>query len=268
MKYSVLWRCGTFNPAGSIMRVDGSVCKRIARDSLKGRWLKASFTGLEASIFGVFTNLFTGVLKLVLLTALLLIFCQQVPHYRFLVMIAILLIAFIWLYVGSFVKYGYLDYNLSMLDKRRPNHGILFGASARWWNILYLRIRMILRIIIGGIFFIIPGIVIYYNYAMAPFLLEERKNISVSEAFHMSKEKMKGHRWDFFCLRMSFLLWKVIGVLTLGIAFFWVNPYYALTETVFFNEVSGRAQALYGRESQAEPAQKRRGRFSDSENEY
>ena len=228
------------------MRLHASTCRRIARDSLQGRWLGAAVVGFGASILGVFTNLFTGVLKLMILVTLLMGFCEAVPHAGLLVYLLACLIAFLWIYVGSFVRLGYLDYNLAMLDRRESWTG-MFGASTLWWNSVYLRLRMIVRIAFAAIFLIIPGIVTYYNYAMAPFLLEERKQITVEEAMRLSKEKMKGHRWEFFCLRMSFLLWKLLGFLTLGIAFFWVNPYYALSETVFFNEVSGRAEEVYGR---------------------
>ena len=228
-------------------RLHASTCRRIARDSLKGRWWEASCKGLGASILGVFTNPVLGVLKLMILSALLLEFCEGVPFYEPLVYTACLIIALIWVYVGSFVRLGYLDYNLALLDRRQVKEGALFGASAIWWNSVLLYLVRLVRVLIGSIFLLIPGVIIYYNYAMAPFLLEERKSMSVAEALRMSKVKMKGHRWEFFCLRISFLGWKILGFLTLGIAFFWINPYYSLSETVFFNECSGRAEVMYGR---------------------
>ena len=195
----------------------------------------------------MFTNPVLGVLKLMILSALLLEFCEGVPLYKPLVYTACLIIALIWVYVGSFVRLGYLDYNLALLDRRQVKEGVLFGASTIWWNSVLLYLVMLVRVLIGSIFLLIPGVMIYYNYAMAPFLLEERKSMSVAEALRMSKVKMKGHRWEFFCLRISFLGWKILGFLTLGIAFFWINPYYSLSETVFFNECSGRAKVMYGR---------------------
>ncbi len=182
-----------------------------------------------------------------ILSALLLEFCEGVPFYKPLVYTACLIIALIWVYVGSFVRLGYLDYNLALLDRRQVKEGVLFGASTIWWNSVLLYLVRLVRVLIGSIFLLIPGVIIYYNYAMAPFLLEERKSMSVAEALRMSRIKMKGHRWEFFCLRISFLGWKILGFLTLGIAFFWINPYYSLSETVFFNECSGRAEVMYGR---------------------
>ena len=228
-------------------RLHASTCRSIAREALRGNWLRAAVTGLGASLLGVFTNPVSGVIKLMAMAWLLLELFESVPHCAFLVFAAAFIIALIWLYVGSFVRLGYLDFNLSMLDQRKPADGVLFGASTIWWNAVRLHLKILVRIILGSILFLIPGIMIGYSYAMAPFLLEERKNMSVEEAMRLSREKMKGHRWEFFCLRMSFIGWKILGFLTLGIGFLWINPYRSLSETVFFNEYSGRAEAMYDR---------------------
>ncbi|MBR5047978.1 MAG: DUF975 family protein [Eubacterium sp.] len=204
-------------------------------------------TGLGASVLGAFTNPVTGILKLMILSAILLEIGEGVPFYKLLIYTACFIIAFIWVYIGSFVRLGYLDYNLALLDRRRAEDGGLFGASAIWWTSMHLHLTMIVRILPGMILLLIPGIITYYNYAMAPFLLEENRTMTAEEALRMSKVKMKGHRWEFFCLRMSFLGWKLLGLVTLGIAFFWINPYRYLSETVFFNECSGRAKVMYGR---------------------
>ena len=121
-----------------------------------------------------------------ILSALLLEFCEGVPFYKPLVYTACLIIALIWVYVGSFVRLGYLDYNLALLDRRQVKEGVLFGASTIWWNSVLLYLVMLVRVLIGSIFLLIPGVIIYYNYAMAPFLLEERKSMSVAEALRMS----------------------------------------------------------------------------------
>ncbi|MDO4976566.1 MAG: DUF975 family protein [Eubacteriales bacterium] len=215
---------------------------------MRGRWFRSAITGFIASILGVFTNLFTGVLKLIILASLILFFCEGVPMLSTLTMIVIFLIAFLWIFIGSFARLGYLEYNLAILDRRKSYGGMLFDASALWWNSFELHLRMMIMIAIGSIFFLIPGIVVYYNYAMAPFLLECDHKLSVSAAMRLSKKKMKGKRWKFFCFRLSFIGWKLLGFLSLGLAFFWVNPYYSMSETVFFNEASGRAEKLYGRE--------------------
>ena len=68
-----------------------------------------------------------------------------------------------------------------------------------------------------------------------------------NEAFKASKQIMKKHKWELFCLRFSFIGWYIIGILTLGIGLIFINPYRYAAEAAFYNEISGRAEAYYGR---------------------
>ena len=101
----------------------------------------------------------------------------------------------------------------------------------------------------GYILFIIPGVVAKYSYAMVPYILEERKGFSTREAFRASKQIMKKHKWELFCLRLSFIGWDILGILTLGIGFIFINPYRYAAEAAFYNEISGRAEVYYGRKT-------------------
>ena len=98
------------------------------------------------------------------------------------------------------------------------------------------------------ILLIIPGVIAIYGYAMVPYILEEKPGFSVGKAMRMSKKIMKGHKWQLFCLRLSFWGWYILGFLTFGLAFLYVGPYISAAEAVFYNEISGRADAFYGRE--------------------
>ena len=59
--------------------------------------------------------------------------------------------------------------------------------------------------------------------------------MSVMDALCKSKEMMKGHRWNTFVLNLSFLGWKLLGVLTLGILdIFYTNPYVDATDAELY----------------------------------
>lgn len=60
---------------------------------------------------------------------------------------------------------------------------------------------------------------------------------------------MRGHKWELFCLRFSFLGWYFLSLATFGLALFYVLPYMNAAEAAFYNEISGRADAFYGRET-------------------
>ena len=86
------------------------------------------------------------------------------------------------------------------------------------------------------ILFIVPGIVKMYEYRMIPYLLAENPDMSKAEAFKMSKQMMKGNKWRSFVLDLSFILWGILGVITLGIVnVLWVDPYKQLTDAALYN---------------------------------
>ena len=93
-----------------------------------------------------------------------------------------------------------------------------------------------------SLLFIVPGIVKSYEYRMIPFLLAENPEMSMQEAFGISKEMMMGNKWDTFVLDLSFLGWHFLSALTCGIlAVFYVNPYVQLTNTELYVELCNPA---------------------------
>jgi uncharacterized membrane protein len=76
---------------------------------------------------------------------------------------------------------------------------------------------------------------------MSDFILAENQDTSPADALRQSALMMKGNKWRLFCLELSFIVWMLLGLLTGGLLYLWVNPYYYQTEAAFYHEVSGRA---------------------------
>ena len=93
-----------------------------------------------------------------------------------------------------------------------------------------------LYVMLWLLLFIIPGIVKIYEYRMIPYLLADNPNMSKQEAFRNSKAMMKGNKWRAFVLDLSFILWDILGIITLGIvSVLWVDPYKQLTDAALYN---------------------------------
>ena len=54
----------------------------------------------------------------------------------------------------------------------------------------------------------------------------------------ISKQMMKGNKWRLFCLQFSFIGWMILGTVTMGIGFLWINPYMNAATTAFYDEIS------------------------------
>jgi uncharacterized membrane protein len=50
---------------------------------------------------------------------------------------------------------------------------------------------------------------------------------------------MKGHKWDYFCLLLSYFGWIFLSVLTCGILFIWVLPRINQASYLFYLDITG-----------------------------
>lgn len=78
--------------------------------------------------------------------------------------------------------------------------------------------------------FVVPGIIKHYEYLMVPYILAENPGMNRKEAFLISKKMMMGQKWDTFVMDVSFIGWRFLEGITLGIVgIFFVEPYYQAT---------------------------------------
>lgn len=75
----------------------------------------------------------------------------------------------------------------------------------------------------------IPGIIKSIAYSQMFYLLVEYKELSVTQAMHISIIITKGHKWDLFIMYLSFIGWILLSNLTLGILDLWLIPYMNMT---------------------------------------
>ncbi|WP_246861300.1 DUF975 family protein [Bacillus sp. REN3] len=84
---------------------------------------------------------------------------------------------------------------------------------------------------------IIPGIIKGLSYSQTFFLMKDNPHYSALEAITESKNRMKGYKWRFFLLNLSFIGWVFIAIFTLGIGFLWLYPYISTANATFYNEL-------------------------------
>ena len=128
----------------------------------------------------------------------------------------------------------------------------LFKGFKMMGKSIALFLWMLLFILLWSCLFIIPGIIKSYSYSMAWYILAENPDMTAREALTESKIIMNGHKFDFFVLQLSFFLWAMLIVVTLGIAAIYVSPYQQLTFTNFYHNIK-RQPAAAAEEVIAEP---------------
>ena len=103
-------------------------------------------------------------------------------------------------------------------------------------GILYTLIITVLSILTLGI----AGIIFAYAYRMAPYLMHDYPELTPREALKVSREMMKGHKWDLFVLDITFIGWILLSILTLGIGMLFVTPYMQTASALFYDDLRAK----------------------------
>ena len=90
-----------------------------------------------------------------------------------------------------------------------------------------------------ALLFCIPGIVKSYSYAMTPYILLDKPELSATEAITESRMMMNGHKMELFLLDLSFIGWILLSILTCGILFFYTIPYMQAARAEFYRTLKG-----------------------------
>ena len=229
------------------MNLNAAAYKRIAKGALRGHWGSAVFTGFLAVWLGAFAFSVLSLFEYFVVLFAAAYFLDSIPNFSTILLIVVIVVANFYFFFGGVFRLGYIDYNLALLYRRRARPSNLGNHIQAWWDVISARIFYFFVMSLSFILLIIPGIVARYSYSMVPYIMEEKPSFNTDDVFRASRQIMKGHKWELFCLRFSFLGWYLLSFLTLGLGLLFVVPYKNAAEAAFYNENSGRTAAYYGR---------------------
>lgn len=167
------------------------------------------------------------------------------------------LIYFVHSFIASFLgiigagpfSLALTDISLHVSRKKEVEFNQLFSGFSRFEDSFVLYLLNMLFIYLWTWLFIIPGIIMSYAYAMDYYILLDNPEMKPNEARKRSIALMKGNKWRLFCLNMSFLGWDILGLMTFGILFYWIEPYRQAAFAEFYEDLIGNTTSEH-----AEPA--------------
>lgn len=92
--------------------------------------------------------------------------------------------------------------------------------------------------IILTVLLLVAYIIFTYMVVQAPYIIIENEGIGLIEAMKLSAKIMKGNKWKYFVLQLSFIGWAILSIITLGIGFLWLIPYVTLASTNFYKNLT------------------------------
>lgn len=158
--------------------------------------------------------------------------------FLFVVLLAILDATGIGVLFSGLIFFGYSMFSLQLVKTKKCSLGAFLGGIftrffKRWGATLLVSLYTFLWTLV----FLIPGFVKSYSYAMTPYIMMEKPDMGINDAITKSRQMMNGHKWQLFCLDLSFTGWMLLSIFTLGIALIWVWPYYSTARAAFFKEI-------------------------------
>lgn len=208
-----------------------SIYRAKARESLQGQWGDAALAtlvyvvialiccapsipaALDQSVFGMSMWMSNSLNGLGFVLSILLVWPLQYSLYN----------AFLALTRGSQAS---VWENTKSAFKR--TYSVLLPAAL----LMYIIIVLLSVITLG-----IAGIIFAYAYRMTPYVINDYPNLSAKEALKISREMMKGHKWDLFVLDISFIGWWLLAIMTMGVGCLWLTPYQCTAAAHFYEDL-------------------------------
>lgn len=224
--------------------------KQQAKDTLKGRWGKA------VGLYLVY-NLLIGAIGMVLA------FLYGIGP----LVLTIISVPLSFGYIGVFLRFvrnenaDYLDFFKLGFDNFGKAWSIvgytilkLIGYYIAYVVCIFAFIGFIIAavsaesmamLIIGAVIISLAYLIICfllatqsYYFVLTNYIGNDMTEMSGRDVVAKSKELMKGHRWEFFVLQLSFIGWGILALLTCGIGFFWLEPYMQVTYVKYYENLA------------------------------
>ena len=160
---------------------------------------------------------------------------------------------FSFLGIVSFVLAGPISYGISKLFLRSARTGeqmdiagAFDGFREDFGGNFLLCLMMGIFIFLWTLLFIIPGIVMGYAYSFAFYIKADHPDYGWKQCLDESRRITNGYKGDLFMLDLSFIGWYFVGALACGVGTLWVQPYAEMAKTLYYLELSARANAAAG----------------------
>lgn len=228
-----------------------------ARESLKGKWGKAALITL---VYMIIVYVISFVLALIPVVGSIASYAISIPlSYG-------LIVVFVKLKRGEEVSYvDFLNFGFSKFGKVWGVFGnmilklivpvilvvvsvmvIVFGGAGAIVGAAFdtasatvgfsgITIIGLIGYIASLIYLVVKG----YLYSLSYFILNDNEEKTGKEIVEESEKLMRGNRWSYFWLGLTFIGWAILASFTFGIGMLWLMPYMQVAFIAFYESLAG-----------------------------
>ncbi len=139
--------------------------------------------------------------------------------------------------IGGSLTLGLSAFFLNLSRNQCADLNNLAYGFEHFLKAFLLQLLTTLFIMLWTLLLIIPGVIASLKYSMSYYVMIDNPELSSIDAINLSKEMMYGHKSRLFSFIISFIGWFLLGIITCGIAFIWVAPYYEASKANFYKDL-------------------------------
>lgn len=115
-------------------------------------------------------------------------------------------------FISGLLYAGYAWNILDMIDGAKLSIEGMFQTfrRERIFKTTGLIIVTSILIMLWSLLLIIPGILKSYSYSQALNIMKDNPSVSIMDALEQSRKMMKGKKWKYFLLQLSFIWWYIV----------------------------------------------------------
>lgn len=141
--------------------------------------------------------------------------------------------------VMMIVSAGFLIFIFNTIRGTNASYGNLLDGFGIAGRVILLNLLEGLLIVLWSLLLVIPGIIAWYRYRMAIYILLDHPEKSVIQCLRESREMMKGHKGELFRLDLSMIGWLLLD-LFIPFAAVWTAPYTNTVWALYYEARCGR----------------------------
>ena len=155
------------------------------------------------------------------------------------IIIIVILFSLFWFFIAN--TYKVISRRMFLegrVYKKVPLKKFVFLLRVKkWWNASKVMLITFVYEFLWSLT-IIGGFIKRYSYFLVPYILAENPTIKSCDAIKLSRDMMNGYKFKCFILELSFIWWRLLGVITLGISeIFFTDAYRSSTFCEFYADI-------------------------------
>ncbi len=199
---------------GNVIVTKAQEFREKARHSLEGRWKES---GIIFYIYSLLLVLIPGMLSIAFLKYILgsSVYISSGDFDSINGFYTI--ISLFFTVAGMFISYGFTFYAKEVSLGRSPHkYSVLIGFKS-FGKVLLLYLLMYLFIFLWAMLFFIPGIIAFYRYRMAPYILIDNPEKSPLQCIRESRDMMVQNKGRLFAVDISFIGWFLLVIIPFAV---------------------------------------------------